>query len=64
MMMNLVAGVFVAFVVTAAIAAQTEPCTLKQENEQVLSVWPPTAGDLTQHCTRSDCSPREGHLMK
>lgn len=36
-MMNLVAGVCVAFVVTAGIAAQTEPCTLNQENAQCAS---------------------------
>jgi hypothetical protein len=37
MMMNLVTGVFVAFIVTAEIAAQTQSCTLKEENAQVLS---------------------------
>jgi hypothetical protein len=37
MKMNLAVGVFVAFIVTAEIAAQTQPCTLKQEKEQVLS---------------------------
>lgn len=34
MKMNLVAAVFVAFAVTAGIAAETQPCTLKQENAQ------------------------------
>jgi hypothetical protein len=37
MKMYLVAVIFVAFTVTARISAQTEPCTLKQENTQVLS---------------------------
>jgi hypothetical protein len=41
MKMNLVAAIFVAFVATAGIAAQTGTCSLKQENETVLFVCTP-----------------------
>jgi hypothetical protein len=45
MMMNLVVGVFVAFIVTTGMSAKTEPCTQKQESAQVQYI-----------CRRSDAA--------